>query len=184
MPSVPAVCTDCDFVFNSGIEMSGGATAHLSNNRWTCPRCSGAAFIPEGFYEAVGDTLRVLLTSKRSLSDLQALLAALKREKSAQPSAEAVTETIKQYIPELVEPLRSDGKVLTVDRVIAILVLMVALWPYVSKPKYEGLTQSQLDESLTKVMATRQPASGENPNRQQRRAQAKKARHKQRPSRR
>ena len=50
----PAVCTECELIFDSPIHLGAGTTATLTGNLVTCPRCGTYATIANGYYEIVG----------------------------------------------------------------------------------------------------------------------------------
>ncbi len=60
MPAVPAICDNCGAVFGSGNWMEGGSAHMVGNKSGPCPNCGAMGSIPDGFYEFIGQTLRIV----------------------------------------------------------------------------------------------------------------------------
>ena len=102
MPNVPAVCPQCHLVFPSPIAIAEGVRgASIYNIGVQCPRCGGNGRILDGIYDALGNTIRVLLTSNRSIEQLETLRHALKTARESKASRQEIGDTIKAHTPEL-----------------------------------------------------------------------------------
>jgi hypothetical protein len=61
MAQAPAICDTCRTVFPSGFELAEGSSASFAGSKaGPCPKCHGWGTIPDGLYEFVGDTLRII----------------------------------------------------------------------------------------------------------------------------
>lgn len=61
MPEIPAICDSCGTVFRSGVVMEAGTSATFIGNRsGPCPNCGSMGSIPDGFYDFIGETLRIV----------------------------------------------------------------------------------------------------------------------------
>jgi|ERR1044072_2916221 predicted Zn-ribbon and HTH transcriptional regulator len=173
MPQVPAVCSNCGLTFPSGIEMVNSSIAFMDVGV-RCPNCHGDGRILNGVYETLGDSLHVLLTSKRSPTELQALFDALKKAREEQASPEQIKQTIEAHAPELkslsdwIPQTRTEAYA-----VVALILTVISLLIANLMSKKETIVNNVIQTAIN--VNCQQPIK---PNRHERRAQAKKARHK------
>jgi hypothetical protein len=169
----------------------------------SCPSCGGTGRIPDGIYDVLGETIRILRSSDRSASQLQKLADALKAARQNNASPDEIKQTIKEQAPELtgiadlLPTNRNElyGAVSAICAILSVLIAGAAL--YLSA---QAITPEQVDEIIARAM--NQPvtpkqsgtpssniAAPQSPhvrpasepsgmNRHQRRAHAKRARHK------
>jgi len=58
---VTAICDVCGTVFPTGVGMAPGSSAlFVGNKAGPCPNCGADGTIPDGFYDFIGETLRVI----------------------------------------------------------------------------------------------------------------------------
>jgi hypothetical protein len=102
---VPAVCATCGNVYPSGFAMVAGTTTDFFGNAaGNCPIDGGPGFIPDGLYEAVGETLR--LVSAWSPQRREALVAALEVARNAPDARTATVKAIqKAGLPQIANRL-------------------------------------------------------------------------------
>jgi hypothetical protein len=99
---MPAFCGSCGAVFPSSAIIGGDATnVSFRDVDVICPFCGGLARIPDGTYDFVGDTIRILSAPQRTVDELTRLSAILNRGRSSRASPEAVSHEIQQEMPEL-----------------------------------------------------------------------------------
>ncbi len=61
MPDVPAICDNCGAVFPSGLFVEDVRNLWMSGNKaGPCPSCGAMGSIPDGLYDTVGDSLRIV----------------------------------------------------------------------------------------------------------------------------
>jgi hypothetical protein len=76
----------------------------LEGNRETCPRCGAWAELPDGTFDVLGDTIRVLSATELTQERLRRLQAVLDAATAGDVSDDEATEAIIAEAPEL-EPL-------------------------------------------------------------------------------
>ncbi len=101
MPNILALCDSCGAVFPSGIRMSNARHVTLAGNRIQCPRCGAMARIPDGVFNAVGDTLELLSGPRRTYRDLDRIAAVLEQARSGRLSPQEAADLVRQEVPEL-----------------------------------------------------------------------------------
>jgi hypothetical protein len=202
MPAVPAVCSSCGLVFDSPFFLQNVTDATFAGNTVTCPRCRAQADVVDGVYEALGDTLKVLITTEGSTTKLDALLHALQLAQKQNASPEQVKRTINQLTPELKvladavpqTPLGLNEYLKTlcllITTAIAIYTFFRATPQQVSQEEINKKIETEVGKALQQQSRTLparrsaaptprpKPKTSAGPNRHQRRVQAKKFRHK------
>src|SRR5438132_7871534 len=101
MPAVLAVCDTCGTPFPSGFffENSSDITM-VGNTSGPCPKCGGMGTVPDGRYDATGDSIRILATSARSIESLRRLESTLRGVNRPGVTGQAVAAAIKSQSPE------------------------------------------------------------------------------------
>ncbi|MDX6613231.1 MAG: hypothetical protein QOD75_2417 [Blastocatellia bacterium] len=143
----------------------------------------------DGIYDSLGNTLSVLLTSDKSVARLKALVDALTVARENKASAEEVKETITRHVPELQKfadavpktPLGLNEYIKTICLIITTLIAAYAFLCKKSDVTQEQISK-QVEREVSNAIETLQPKpkAVEQPdtaNRHERRAQAKRARH-------
>jgi|SRR5713101_7355493 len=101
MPVLPAICERCSTVFSSGFAI--GDSTHITmvgNRAGPCPSCGGWGRIPDGVYDIVGETIRVLATSPQSTEAWARLASVLEQARKRREDAAAVATSIEKNAPE------------------------------------------------------------------------------------
>jgi hypothetical protein len=200
MPAVPAVCGNCGLVFDSPFFLQNAINITFVGNTVTCPRCGFLADVVDGVYEALGDTLKVLITTEGSTAKLDALLRALHLAQKQNASPEHVKQTITQLAPELKvladavpkTPLGLNEYIKTlcllITTAIAIYTFFRAMPQQVSREEIDKKIETEVGKALQQQSRTppappsatlsTKPESSAGLNRHQRRAEIKRSRHK------
>jgi hypothetical protein len=94
MPQVPAICDNCGAVFPSGMVVENARNIQmLGNTTWPCPSCGGMGRIPDGIYDAVGNTLRIVTSwSPEAREQLAEALTHARSAGDRAAAAEAINE--------------------------------------------------------------------------------------------
>jgi len=157
MTIIPAFCEACGRVFNAPIFFSGVAVAHMSGNTVSCPYCGAGGRIPDGIYNILGDTVRVVSTTARSAADLRALIDALNAARAKNATPDEAKTLIKERAPELALvadalPKNPGQFWAAVSAIAAVLsVLVGAYQAYIATP--QGITKDQVEEIVSKALS-------------------------------
>ncbi len=164
MPAVPAICQTCGTVFPSGIFAENSRNISFVGNRsGPCPNCGGMGEIPDGVYDFVGDTVRVVASSGYSRSQLQRIATLLIQARAAGTPAADVASALEDEAPELAEI----AKRLLVPRTPADLVawlmlLLLVIQMFIAKPstglsekEVERLTEQAVEQAIQSEPAQR-----------------------------
>lgn len=97
--TIPAVCMNCDHIFPFPMRLSPNTRIKLkfSDSTVDCPKCSSEARVVDGVYEIIDSTLKVLLSSTTTRSDVEAITKALQE---AHNDIENGMEKFNQQIEE------------------------------------------------------------------------------------
>lgn len=193
MRFVPAVCERCGMIFQSTTFVADGVLS-VRVRGWSveCPHCHGPARLLDGFYDSLNDTFRFLLTTNKSIHELEALRHALEAAAERKASLQEVKDTVETHAPELktlldwIPKTRMEGYA-----VAAIIISIIGLYIAWVATHPKGMTDTQVQELIDKavkktvdeskakttkfVISTKEPPPM---NRAQRRAQKHKGRHK------
>ena len=156
MARIPAVCDNCGTVFPSPIELKNSRGVRFVDcGAGPCPKCGGNGTILDGVYDTLGNTVRILLTSKRSVQELESLRHALKTAKEQKASREEITDTIKTHAPELqtladLLPQKRSELYPFVSMLVVILATLIAA--YVAFQK-KGPTDAEINAMIEKAVA-------------------------------
>jgi hypothetical protein len=102
MPAVPAICRTCGTVFESGIVAENSHNiSFVGSTAGPCPNCGGTGEIPDGVYDFVGDTVRVVASSGYSHAQLQKIATLLIQARAAGMPAADVATALEDEAPEL-----------------------------------------------------------------------------------
>jgi hypothetical protein len=104
MPAIPAICDQCGAVFASKWELGDSAQASfLRSSSGSCPQCGSMGTIPDGVYEAAGNTLRILATTPRSVTFLERLGAVVRLAREQGLNSEAAAIVIERETPQFAQ---------------------------------------------------------------------------------
>jgi hypothetical protein len=162
MASVPAICATCGLVFPSGIGIGKNAKdIVLFNNAAICPRCGSEAQIPSGIYNALSQTVVILLQSKRSARELQKLLDALNRAREQNASPQEIKKIVKQHAPDLKNiadwiPQTPSEAYAAIQAICSVIAILITLGIYRAQP---NITPEMVDEIVQKAVSNIQQAS-------------------------
>jgi hypothetical protein len=105
MYALPAICDNCGAIFAPpAIVLGAGASnVRVSGNRvGPCPACGNRwARIPDGTYDTVRGTLRMLLKDPASAESLQRVADILKAAWEVRADQVTVADQIEAEVPEL-----------------------------------------------------------------------------------
>jgi hypothetical protein len=108
MAMVPVICDDCGAIW--GAENAfGGSASNLTitgSKVRGCPRCGGWGSIPDGTYDLIDDTLRVVRSAGLPAATLQGLIGLLEAHKRGEASKDEVLERVESEAPALADTVR------------------------------------------------------------------------------
>lgn len=125
MVQIPAICHTCGAVYPSGIDVVGGGGT-FAGNRSQCPRCGAMGSIPDGVYDVVGDSIRVLAASEISRRELERIAKVFGELRDREATPEEVRQAIQDEAPSL-SPIVEKFGPKTFGDWIALLALIVAI---------------------------------------------------------
>ena len=98
---LPAICDQCGAVFSSGFAIENSTRVSMVGcGAGPCPSCGGSGTIPDGLYDAFGDTLRILADGPRSARSLEHLADVLRNAQRQGMDREATAVAIETEVPE------------------------------------------------------------------------------------
>lgn len=101
MPVLPAICDQCSTVFSSGFAIENRTRVSMVGcGAGPCPSCGAGGTIPDGLYDAFGDTLRILSDGPRSARSLERLATVLRAAQEHGLDREATAAAIEREAPE------------------------------------------------------------------------------------
>jgi len=98
---VPAICSKCGTIFPSPIEAENSTISFQNTKLGSCPTCEEAGYFPDGTFEFVGDTIKLLSGSQRTLEELKSLASILKKAQENNHSRKEITSNLQREVPEL-----------------------------------------------------------------------------------
>jgi hypothetical protein len=103
MALVPAFCESCGTTFASaGIFAGNARESSLKDMRiGPCPTCGGSGRVPDGVYDFIGDTIRVLSAPDYSRERLERLTEIIKEGRARGAVPEEVASHLQEEAPEL-----------------------------------------------------------------------------------
>lgn len=102
MPHLPAFCRNCGAVFGSGIVVENTTGLTMSGNTaGPCPRCGGIGDIPDGTFDVIGSTIRVLSAPDYTHEKLRRLAEVIRSAESSGATREQVVAKLEREAPEL-----------------------------------------------------------------------------------
>ena len=101
MAKIPAFCYNCATIFSSGIEATNVKRLTLKGNKSRCPNCGTMAPIPDGVYNAIGDTLELIAGPDRTVKDLETLKEIFEDARRRQVSREEFATRLERDAPHL-----------------------------------------------------------------------------------
>lgn len=108
MATVPGICDECGSVFGAeALTGAEGRNIKLGGARiGPCPSCGGAGSVPEGVYDLVMDTLRVVEMAAIEKVVFDAVIEVLEGRASGEVSDEEVIERVEEAAPGLVPTIK------------------------------------------------------------------------------
>lgn len=108
MATVPGICEECGSVFGAeALTGAEGRNIKLGGARvGPCPSCGGAGSVPEGVYDLVMDTLRVVEMAAIEKVVFDAVIEVLEGRASGEVSDEEVIERVEEAAPGLVPTIK------------------------------------------------------------------------------
>ncbi|MCP4374493.1 MAG: hypothetical protein GY797_41285 [Deltaproteobacteria bacterium] len=102
MPNIPAICNNpnCGAIFKSPFSLKA-KNLTLKNISIACPKCGSDGKVPDGKYDAIGDTLFASLKNITDINALKKSLELLKREFQSKKEPDIIKENLEKEIPEL-----------------------------------------------------------------------------------
>jgi uncharacterized protein YecA (UPF0149 family) len=102
MPNVPAFCDSCGAIYNSGIFVGDGCrNISFCGNKVQCPVCGMMGHIPDGVFDFIGDTIKLLSGSQRTIAELQTLNSILQKALKENLTKEKIMEEVESELPGL-----------------------------------------------------------------------------------
>jgi hypothetical protein len=102
MPSIPAFCDNCGFIFNSGYSFGGNVqNIQMTGNKSQCTNCGNMADIPDGLYNVVNNTINLLKGPDISVQRLKTLKRFVTDLRDKELTKEQLSKTITKEAPEL-----------------------------------------------------------------------------------
>lgn len=99
---IPAFCDSCGAIFNSGIVADNAMSITLAGNRaGPCPVCGSAGHIPDGVFNFVGNTIKILSAPQRTIDELTHLAKILREAREKKEAPKEVAQRIRKELPEL-----------------------------------------------------------------------------------
>ena len=177
---IAAICDSCGLAFATPNLIGGNMQATFENCGINCPRCGKTASIIDGVHKALGNTVRILVSSERSKSQLEALRHALKNAAQLRASREEILDTIKAHAPELqslvdVIPQKRSELYPFVSMIVLILASIITAYGVFQK---KGPTDAEIKAMVEKAVAEamQPPAQPAPQNRAARRAHGRPSR--------
>lgn len=103
MAMIPGICDDCGAVFGSeALVGAKGSNISLGGAKiGPCPSCGGIGRVPEGTYDLIGDTLRVVKAAAFEKTELDAVIEILEKRAQGRLTDEEVLEQVEADAPTL-----------------------------------------------------------------------------------
>jgi hypothetical protein len=101
MAGMPAFCDSCGNIFPSGIGIGSARNLSFANVKSQCPKCGAMGHIPDGVYDFVDNTLKILSASERSNQELRRFAELLRAAQEAPDKAAELEKTIAAELPAL-----------------------------------------------------------------------------------
>jgi hypothetical protein len=101
MVQMPAVCLTCGTIFPSGLVVQNYVVQLEGNVAGPCPQCGGTGHIPDGLFEFVGSTIRVLAAPEQSVDALRRLQVIIEDARRKRTSPQQVAEAVEKQSPAL-----------------------------------------------------------------------------------
>jgi hypothetical protein len=155
MPNtLPAICEQCGAVFPSPIgRPHNQQSVQISRIRVECPLCGELGHVPDGSYETVRGTLRMLLKDPVSADALQTLARILQASWEVRADQETVADRVEAEVPEL-RDFASSLRSLKIDWKfwLPFLVMIISLLAQLQIIGPQPVSDEQLERVLRKVV--------------------------------
>jgi hypothetical protein len=97
---VPAFCDACGAIYPSSIDAQDSRHLRVTGCTSTCPVCGAEGHLPDGVFDFVEDSIRIISAPERTIDDLKRLTAIVERARLVGATSEAVSRDIREQVPE------------------------------------------------------------------------------------
>ena len=102
MPRLPAICTKCGNLFQSGFAFEGPGIIQTENcSSGPCPFCGEMGTVPDGVYSVLTKTALIFTSGVVVKNQLEQFVQTLKTSIQAKTESEELSKQIKKEHPEL-----------------------------------------------------------------------------------
>lgn len=101
MASFSAYCSNCGLIFKSGVSIKGKAKIIMKDNLADCPRCGNIASIPDGLYEIMDGTIKLLQGYPFSYDRISLFKNIIKACRDEKLNYNQIQEKINKEAPEI-----------------------------------------------------------------------------------
>lgn len=88
-------------MFSSGIFVENSTNITFAGNTALCPRCGGIGDVPDGTFDVIGNTIRVLSAPGYTRERLGRLADLIRQQQAAKADPAETVETLAREAPEL-----------------------------------------------------------------------------------
>jgi len=108
MATIPAICENCGAIFGAtGLIGGEGRNIQMGGARvGPCPTCGGVGRVPDGTYDLIDDTLRVVRAAAFDKGALDGLIQLLEGRAKGKVTDEEVIERVETEAPTLVPTIK------------------------------------------------------------------------------
>jgi hypothetical protein len=103
MAKVPVICDSCQAFFVTESFLGGDARSVtlVGNKIGPCPNCGKTGSVPDGTYDFIGSTIKLLSGTAQSVSQLQRLEVLLRQARAQNATADEISKKVTKELPEL-----------------------------------------------------------------------------------
>lgn len=159
MPELLVICDDCGKPFGSGMRFENVRNVTFKNTASQCPYCPGMGRVPDGVYDFVDETIRLLSGSASSVEDIKRLAAVLElvRVEHLEP-AQAVEDLRRQGgVLAKIAALLPENKNQWYAFLMVILALIAEFRRQDSATTQVNIENIQVDQIITQVINPNAP---------------------------
>ncbi|MBI3880150.1 MAG: SEC-C domain-containing protein [Verrucomicrobia bacterium] len=159
MAKIPVVCQRCGEFFVAAHLIGGNARVTFTDvGMGPCPKCGGMGKVPDGSYEFIDNSIRLLSGPGITIGHLKKLAAIVLRAKQTNAVAETVRSDVKKDLPELSHLAEALPK--TRAELYAFLSLLVALIALLLKAEKSEPKQSVTAEQVINSVVIQNSSGG------------------------
>lgn len=101
MANLPAFCDNCGLIFNSGIAFENCTNVSISGIKSVCPNCGSMAYVPEGLFNFIDNSIVLLKGSDISIKKLIEFKRIITELREKKLSLVEIKTKIEKDAPEL-----------------------------------------------------------------------------------